>query len=320
MSSEQKDLYEPESNHEIASTGILVENSHGSSSENLIPRDKIQKLLSKKLSLRSNDIFKEGMAPTGSLLSRILPKRKKIVYYYVTEKEFSVDVREAKGNTELPLVTKAQVDEQIRSMPKDVQGKITHLHLGCVKMMITATFTEGINTPFRCAFMDRRINDLQAALFGGLQGNLSCKRLMVSVCPKVNIPITTRKSGYIYRTNVGKVTSIGGQLNNVNQITGCNFVMLHRIASRLGVRNEFIAGGDSQVSLPPTLDFSGGGSSSDEIKKIQRKLEDLDRKIERIQTLNDRFDNLVTRIGSLDTKSADLEEIFKRIKSIDERL
>lgn len=74
------------------------------------------------------------------------------------------------------------------------------------------------------------------------------------------------------------------------------------------------------MSLPPALDFSGGGSSSDEIKKIQRKLEDLDRKIERIQTLNDRFDNLVTRIGSLDTKSADLEEIFKRTKSIDERL
>lgn len=96
--------------------------------------------------------------------------------------------------------------------------------------------------------------------------------------------------------------------------------MLNRIASRLGVRNEFIAGGDDKIPLPPALDFSGGGSSTEEIKKIHKKMDDLEKKLERLQTLEERIDNLVNRIGSLSTKSADLEKIFERIKSIDERL
>ena len=103
-------------------------------------------------------------------------KRKNIMYFSTTVREEPIEIRYARGNTNLPLLLKNDIEDKINKIKSSDKFKIGYAHIGGIQVMIKAHFQEGIDSPVNLAILDNRIKDLKHALLGIIQGILSYKK------------------------------------------------------------------------------------------------------------------------------------------------
>ena len=63
--------------------------------------------------------------------------------------------------------------------------KIGWIYIGCIQMIISETFREGIDTPIDLALLDNRIINKKEAILGIIRGNLKYHKLIFNIYPKI---------------------------------------------------------------------------------------------------------------------------------------
>lgn len=134
------------------------------------------------LSLSLDDVFKNL-----SCISKIKNKlfnRKNHVLTCVSTREYALDIKDTQGTTEIPLVLKDEITQKLSKVLVDIRKTISYIHIGSIKIMLKSTFKVGINSPVKLALLDRRMNNPQDAIFGGIQRNLAYGKLVFTVILK----------------------------------------------------------------------------------------------------------------------------------------
>lgn len=87
-------------------------------------------------------------------------RRKNEIFYCISTKEISIDVKDVSGKVYLPLLTKDEINQRLSKIPSEVRKKISMVHLGAIQILIKAQFRNGINSPIKMALVDNQINDV----------------------------------------------------------------------------------------------------------------------------------------------------------------
>ena len=119
-------------------------------------------------------------------------KRKNVMYFSATVWEEHIEIRYAKGNTNIPLLLKTDIEDKISKIKSSNRPKIGYDHIGGIQFMIKAHFREGIDSPIILAVLDNRIQDRKHAVPRIIQGNLSYKKLIFKIYPKYSISLRDR--------------------------------------------------------------------------------------------------------------------------------
>lgn len=185
------DLYRPttskEEDAQDKSAEVVFEstsNQNGYSAEGIIAQDLINQINKKKLDLSINQIFQQ--IP----FYKNVFKRKNILYHCISEKELSIDVFDTIGTVYLPLITKEEINKRLSKIKE--RSQITTIHLGAIKMLFTAHFRNGIESPLKMALIDDRIIDRQDCILGAARGTLAYGKFMFTVNPQYPIDIKNR--------------------------------------------------------------------------------------------------------------------------------
>ena len=174
----------------------FVENTDGFQASLMLKQDLLSRVKNIDLKIKKENIFKN--VPSKLSVLNLL-KRKNEVFYFVSTKEMSVDIKDTVGSVYLPLLTKEQINNNLKSIPSEIRSKIRMVHIGAVKILIKSQFQEGINSPIKMALIDNRINDRQDCILGAAKGNLAYQKFMFSVYPKFALDIKS--------TNLDRVLS-----------------------------------------------------------------------------------------------------------------
>ena len=111
------------------------------------------------------------------------------MYFSATVREESIEIRYARGNTNIPLLLKIDIEEKINKIKSSDRLKIGSVHIGGIQVMIKAHFREGKNSPVNIAILDNRIKYRKHTLLGIIQGNLNYKKLIFKIFPKYSISL-----------------------------------------------------------------------------------------------------------------------------------
>lgn len=114
-------------------------------------------------------------------------KRKNIIYFSATVREEPIDIWYARGNTNIPLLLKSDIEEKINKIRPNDRHKIGYIHIGGIQIVIKSHFREGIDSSVNLAVLDNRIKDRKHALLGVIQGNLNYKKLIFKIYLKYSI-------------------------------------------------------------------------------------------------------------------------------------
>ncbi|KAL7585320.1 hypothetical protein Lser_V15G44089 [Lactuca serriola] len=170
-----------ENNSEEKQILTYVEDEDGFHANLLIKQDLLSRVKKIDLKIKKENIFKN----VPSKLSILNPlKRKNEIFYFVSTKEMSVDIKDTIGAVFLPLLTKEQIHNNLKSIPVEIRSKIRMVHIGAVKILIKSQFQAGINSPIKMALINNRITDRQDCILGAAKGNLAYQKFMFSVYPK----------------------------------------------------------------------------------------------------------------------------------------
>jgi len=142
------------------------------------------------LSLTPDEVFKS--LSTVEKVKNKLFCRKNHIITCVSTREYPLDIKDTRGHTEIPFVLKEEITQKLSKIPSDIRKTISYIHIGSIKIMLKATFREGINSPVKMALLDRRMLNPQDAIFGAVQGNLAYGKLIFTCSPKIDVPLTTK--------------------------------------------------------------------------------------------------------------------------------
>nr|BCU04803.1 movement protein [Dahlia common mosaic virus] len=165
------------------------EDNLGYQADIMIHHDQLEKINRKSLSLSKDEIFHDS---TWNLTKKILSRKNEVVYCVSTQ-EMSVDISDASGKVYLPLLTKNEVNKKLSKLKPELRKKITTVHLGAVKILVTAQFQSGIDTPIKMALIDNRIKTRKDCLLGAAKGNLCYGKFMFTVYPKFGVSLSTQR-------------------------------------------------------------------------------------------------------------------------------
>lgn len=180
-----------DSENEVTSQEVIhQENERGFTSDFMIHQDQLNKIKKVELGLKKESVFRIPNKLTQFINN--VSKRKNEIFYCISTKEMSIDIKNVKGQIYLPLLTKEEINSRLNTIPIEVRKKISMVHLGAVKILIKAQFRDGINTPLKMALIDNRINDRKDCILGAAQGNLAYGRFMFTVYPKFGISLQTQ--------------------------------------------------------------------------------------------------------------------------------
>ena len=169
-----------------------VENEDGFQGNLLIKQDLLSRVKNTELKIKKEFIFKN----IPSKLSILNPlRRKNEIFYFVSTKEMSIDIKDTVGSVYLPLITNEQINSNLQSIPVGIRSKIRMVHIGAVKILIKSQFQAGINSPIKMALIDNRIADRQDCILGAAKGNLAYEKFMFSVYPKFALDIKSKNLG-----------------------------------------------------------------------------------------------------------------------------
>ncbi|AAM53124.1 ORFI [Mirabilis mosaic virus] len=155
----------------------------------MIQQDQLKKINKKKLSLSKEEVF------TSSLWNNVksMLNRKNEIIYCISSQEMSVDISDVSGRVYLPLLPKKEVEQKLSKLKPELRKKISIVHFGAIKILITAQFSHGINSPIKMALIDNRIKDRKDCLLGTARGNLSHGKFMFTVYPKFGVSLNTQR-------------------------------------------------------------------------------------------------------------------------------
>jgi len=142
------------------------------------------------LSLQPEEVF--NSLSTVEKIKNKLFCRKNHIITCVSTREYPLDIKDTRGQTEIPFVLKDEIVQKLSKIPSDIRKTISYIHVGSIKIMLKATFREGINSPVKMALLDRRMVHPQDAIFGGVQGNLAYGKLIFTCSPKIGVPLSTK--------------------------------------------------------------------------------------------------------------------------------
>lgn len=180
-----------DSENEVTSQEVIhQENERGFTSDFMIHQDQLNKIKKVELGLKKESVFRIPNKLTQFINN--VSQRKNEIFYCISTKEMSIDIKNVKGQIYLPLLTKEEINSRLNTIPIEVRKKISMVHLGAVKILIKAQFRDGINTPLKMALIDNRINDRKDCILGAAQGNLAYGRFMFTVYPKFGISLQTQ--------------------------------------------------------------------------------------------------------------------------------
>ena len=171
-----------------------VENEDGFHANLLIKQDLLSRVKNTDLKIKKENIFR-NVPSKFNFLNPL--KRKNEIFYFVSTKEMSVDIKDTVGSVFLPLLTKEQINNNLKNIPTEIRSKIRMVHIGAVKILIKSQFQAGINSPIKMALIDNRITDRQDCILGAAKGNLAYQKFMFSVYPKFALDL---KSSNIDKT------------------------------------------------------------------------------------------------------------------------
>ena len=78
------------------------------------------------------------------------------MYFSATVREEPIEIRYARGNTNIPLLLKTDIKDKINKIKSSDRLKIGYVHIGGIQVMIRAHFREGINSPVNLAILDNQ--------------------------------------------------------------------------------------------------------------------------------------------------------------------
>ena len=142
------------------------------------------------LTLTPDEVFKS--LSTVEKIKNKLFLRKNHIITCVSTREYPLDIKDTRGHTEIPFVLKEEIVQKLSKIPADIRKTISYIYVGSIKIMLKATFREGINSPVKMALLDRRMTHPQDAIFGAVQGNLAYGKLIFTCSPKIGVPLTTK--------------------------------------------------------------------------------------------------------------------------------
>lgn len=172
-----------EENSEGTEYTFNKEDNNGSQGEIVIDQKKLGKIVKKQLELTPNQVFK-----LPSIISKALTRKNEIIYC-INTREQSVDINDATGRVYLPLITKGEIKEKLSKVSADIRQKISMVHIGAIRILVKSQFAEGINSPFKMALVDDRINDRKDCILGAAQGNLAYGKFLFTVYPKFGLSL-----------------------------------------------------------------------------------------------------------------------------------
>lgn len=114
------------------------------------------------------------------------------MYFSVALREEPIEIRHARGNKNVPLLLKSNVEDKINTIKSSDRPKIGYVHIGGIQIMIKAHFRERICSPINLAILDNRIKDPKHVLFGIIQRNLSYKKSIFRIYPEYSINLKDR--------------------------------------------------------------------------------------------------------------------------------
>ncbi|WBK62456.1 movement protein [Dregea volubilis virus 2] len=147
----------------------------------------LQQIEKTELSLTHKEVFQ-----TPSLFTKTLSmfkQRNNHVISCISSREYPLEITDTIGVTEIPLISRQEIEHKLSKLKPEVRRTIGYIHIGLVKIMIKSTFRTGVDSPIKLALLDRRLNNIQDALFGGIQGNLSYGKLVFSCSPKISVSL-----------------------------------------------------------------------------------------------------------------------------------
>nr|WNO44360.1 Movement protein [Dahlia mosaic virus] len=165
------------------------EDNMGYQADIMIHHDQLDKITKKNLSLSKDEVFQHS---TWNFAKSILSRKNEIIYCISTQ-EMSVDISDASGTVYLPLLPKTEVNKRLSKLKPELRRKINTVHFGAIKILITAQFQNGIDTPIKMALIDNRIKSRKDCLLGAAKGNLCYGKFMFTVYPKFGVSLNTQR-------------------------------------------------------------------------------------------------------------------------------
>ncbi|UME39641.1 movement protein [Pueraria virus A] len=157
--------------------------------------DLLQQIEKTELSLSNKEVFH-----TPSLFTKTLSmfkQRSNHVISCISTREYALDIKDTVGVTEIPLISKQEIEHKLSKLKPEVRRTIGYINIGLIKIMVKSTFRTGVDSPIKLALLDRRLNNIQDALFGGIQGNLSYGKLMFSCSPRISVSLRDKEINQI---------------------------------------------------------------------------------------------------------------------------
>jgi hypothetical protein len=142
------------------------------------------------LTLTPDEVFK-SLSTIEKVKNKLFLRKNQIITC-VSTREYPLDIKDTRGHTEIPFVLKEEIAKKLSKIPSDIRKTISYIHVGSIKIMLKATFREGINSPVKMALLDRRMTHPQDAIFGAVQGNLAYGKLIFTCNPKIGVPLSTK--------------------------------------------------------------------------------------------------------------------------------
>ena len=78
-------------------------------------------------------------------------KRKNLMYFRATIRKEQIEIRQARGNRNIPLLLKLDIEDKISKIKFSDKSKIGYIHIGGIQIMIKVHFKEGIDSPINIA-------------------------------------------------------------------------------------------------------------------------------------------------------------------------
>ncbi|KAL0358194.1 UNVERIFIED_CONTAM: movement protein [Sesamum calycinum] len=178
------DLQPSQNNYSEGDRLQTSESLWGFFSKMMVSNKTMERIMRQDSNLSPYDGFRIG--GIGKVLNQIgLNQRKHHIIYKVSSDEFAIPMEFTGNVMEMQLIPKEEILEELSSLREEIIVTMKWIHIGTIKVVIKATFKEGIDSEIHLSIMDRRINNLRDGCLGTMIGNLYAGKLMFDIYPRI---------------------------------------------------------------------------------------------------------------------------------------
>ncbi|KAL2542669.1 Uncharacterized protein Adt_03647 [Abeliophyllum distichum] len=160
-----------------------IESKGKFSKEILISDKKLSKICQTKLTIHPSEIFVQPNFMDSFF------KRKRHVYYGVSQKEFAIHVQHTYGKIGISLLTKQDINKAKQKIDLDDSKNLFWVTVGAIRIQIRSTLSDKIDQPISMCLIDNRIQNPVEGCLGTHEGNLACGKLIFTVHPRISVSL-----------------------------------------------------------------------------------------------------------------------------------